>query len=303
MAKFSRFLLGGAIGAGLAFLLSRKDVRHRLMGGGQPQLPAANETAMGTATGSATTSVDLESRIEESRRQVEASLEEPFAKAVADEKEAEIMEAVIGEPAIAAPVEEDAGTAEAGAPPLVEEDIASDQMEEGPAETVEVTEASGESASGEVAETVVEEMLTEEEERPADVVVQEEAATAQEAPKSARVTPDESEAAAPVSVEDEFATLSTPAEGEPTMGESGDKAVDAPEPLAKPEPTRLDRDEMKKRIDETRARLKAKAFDAMVSGETFVTPDTGEPIKATEPGVEIDEETGDQINRSLKEED
>lgn len=262
MAKLSRFLLGGAIGAGLAFLLSRKDVRRRLMGGGQAQLPAAKETAMVAATGSATTSIDIESRIEESRRQVEASLEEPFALTVTDEKETEVMEAVIGEPAVAAPVEEAAGTEEAGAPSLVEE-----------------------------------------KEQPADAVVQEEAATAQETPKSARVRSDESEAAAPVPEEDEFAALSTPAKGEPTMGEPGDEAIGAPGPLAKPEPTRLDRDEMKKRIDETRARLKAKAFDAMVSGETFVTPETGEPIKAEEPDVEIDEETGNQINRSLKEED
>lgn len=264
MAKFSRFLLGGAIGAGLAFLLSRKDVRRRLMGGGQAQLPAAHEPAMGAANGSATTSLDLESRIEESKRQVEASLEEPFAKTVADEKNTEIIEAVIGEPAVAAP---------------------------------------GEFVSGETAETVAGEMLPGEEEQPADFVVQEEAATPQEAPKSARVTPDQPEAAEPASEEGEFTALSTPAEGEPAMGGTGAEADGTPEPSAKPEPTRLDRDEMKKRIDETRARLKAKAFDAMISGETFVTPDTGEPIKAREPGVDIDEETGDQINHSLKEQD
>jgi hypothetical protein len=40
MAKFSRLLFGGMVGAGLAYLFSRKDVRRRLMGGGQAQLPA-----------------------------------------------------------------------------------------------------------------------------------------------------------------------------------------------------------------------------------------------------------------------
>lgn len=302
MAKFSRLLLGGAIGAGLAFLLSRKDVRRRLMGGGQAQLPAAHEPAVGAAAGSATTSIDLEARIEESKRQVEASLEEPFTKTATDEKDTDNMQAVIGEPAVAAPVDEFAKTTETAAPTTVEEDVISDQTQEGPAEAVEVTEALKDSVSGETAETVAEDISTKEE-QPEDVVVDEDATAPGEAPKSARVMPDETEVDEPASDEGGFAALSTPAEGEPTMGDSGDEAVSTPEPPAKPEPTRLDRDEMKKRIDETRARLKAKAFDAMVSGETFVTPETGEPITASEPGVDIDEETGDQINRSLKETD
>ncbi|MFA5801087.1 MAG: hypothetical protein WC911_01280 [Thermoleophilia bacterium] len=302
MAKFSRLLLGGAIGAGLAFLLSRKDVRRRLMGGGQAQLPAAHEPAAGAATGSATTSIDLEARIEESKRQVEASLEKPFTKTAADEKGADTPEAVIGEPAVAAPVDEYAKTTETAAPPTVEEDVISDTTQEGSAEAVEVTETLEDFVPGETAETVVEEISIEEE-QPEDVAADEDTTIPREAPKSARVMPDETGADEAASDEGGFAALSTPAEGEPTMGDSGDEAVSTPEPPAKPEPTRLDRDEMKKRIDETRARLKAKAFDAMVSGETFVTPETGEPIKATEPGVDIDEETGDQINRSLKEAD
>jgi hypothetical protein len=61
---------------------------------------------------------------------------------------------------------------------------------------------------------------------------------------------------------------------------------------------------MRRRIDETRARLKAKAFDALVSGETFIEPETEEGSEKPEvAGVEIDSEIEQQIDRSLKEEE
>ena len=47
MAKFPRFLFGGVVGAGLAYLFSRKDVRRRLLGGGHPLLPAAPDPYAG----------------------------------------------------------------------------------------------------------------------------------------------------------------------------------------------------------------------------------------------------------------
>ncbi len=62
---------------------------------------------------------------------------------------------------------------------------------------------------------------------------------------------------------------------------------------------------MRRRIDETRARLKAKAFDAMVSGETFIEPETSEGGLETkhDADVSIDKDLEEQIDKSLKEQD
>lgn len=67
----------------------------------------------------------------------------------------------------------------------------------------------------------------------------------------------------------------------------------------------FDQEEMRRRIDETRARLKAKAFDAMMSGETFIpTEAEGREAKdeeAPQPGLE--KEVEEKIDESFKEED
>ena len=61
---------------------------------------------------------------------------------------------------------------------------------------------------------------------------------------------------------------------------------------------------MRRRIEETRARLKAKAFDSMVEGETMISK--GEDIKPAEgesSDLDIDSEIEDRIDQLLEEED
>lgn len=112
---------------------------------------------------------------------------------------------------------------------------------------------------------------------------------------------------------EEFSTLKTPAAGEPTLeeppvaaaGEEAEEAAAETEP-ARPEPSRFDQVEMRRRIDETRARLKAKAFDAMVGGETFIETEEkkGKQGEETEPSVDygLEEEVERQLDEELREE-
>ena len=61
---------------------------------------------------------------------------------------------------------------------------------------------------------------------------------------------------------------------------------------------------MRRRIEETRARLKAKAFDAMMSGEAaLLSRGSGEkPVPSTDDQG-LDEETDSVIDESLSQED
>lgn len=66
----------------------------------------------------------------------------------------------------------------------------------------------------------------------------------------------------------------------------------------------VDRDVMRQRIEETRSRLKAKAFDSMVEGETLIaTGDEGVSMgdNGGDPG--LDDETDEMIDQLLEEED
>lgn len=121
-------------------------------------------------------------------------------------------------------------------------------------------------------------------------------AVAEEAVETEDATTDE---------EGELTALGTPVEGEPTIGEETPVRTDAEAAAGGPVPSQIDRDEMRRRIDETRARLKAKAFDAMISGETFIEPETEEAVREKKSGSEarIDKDLEEQIDRSLKEED
>ncbi|MBI5869849.1 MAG: hypothetical protein HZB44_02660 [Actinobacteria bacterium] len=322
MAKFSRLLFGGIVGAGLAYLFSRKDVRRRLMGGGQGQLPAPGaprtnipvtvptpmaapveapaEAPAGAPAAapaeepvsespeseepvtSAIVAEDLEAQIEETRRQVEEHLEKPFAAP---------------EPAVpgTAISEEEVDTGEAPEI-LLEEEVISD------------TQATREELEEAEAEALTEAVETNGIEIPA----KEESAVL-EAEKTAGLeagVKPELEAEKTVQFEtqavpetDEFADLKTPVAGEPTTtGQEAGEAVLETE--TGPAPSQIDRDEMRRRIDETRARLKAKAFDALVSGETFIEPEPEAGREKHEAaGVEIDSEIEEQIDRSLKEEE
>ncbi len=286
MAKFSRLLLGGVVGAGVALLFSRKDIRRRLMGG-RAQLPAVTEPGpragmpttaaapMATAEPAAETTaepaaapmagptvapsitpaaapVDLESRIEETRRQVEERLENPLAPPVEVQEEIDVAEA----PEV-----------------LIEEEAAETPAAEAEAISEEEVPAVGESGGEEFISEEVEEIVA-----------------------SEMITPD---------VDEEIAALKTPVEGEPTMEDEAVVQEEKTEAAGGPAPSQIDREEMRRRIDETRARLKAKAFDAIVSGETFVTPETEEAgfEKSPEGGVGLDREIEEEIDKSLKEED
>lgn len=273
MAKLTRLLLGGVFGAGLAYLFSRKDVRNRLMGGGRPQLPSAEGPQVGfcpTATAPVSAPVDLESRIEETRRQVEEQLEEPVtAPAEATREEIDVAEApeiLLEVETIEAPVEENMAVETA---PEIEDTPAVESLETSNAVAEEAIETEG-------------------------VYVEEKAV-----PET--VTPAETAA----TEEGELTALGTPVEGEPTIGEETPVRTDAEAAAGGPVPSQIDRDEMRRRIDETRARLKAKAFDAMISGETFIEPETEEAVREKKSGSEarIDKDLEEQIDRSLKEED
>ena len=61
---------------------------------------------------------------------------------------------------------------------------------------------------------------------------------------------------------------------------------------------------MRRRIEETRARLKAKAFDAMMGGETaLLSRDSGERTVPSDNQTELDRETATKIEESLSQED
>ena len=79
-------------------------------------------------------------------------------------------------------------------------------------------------------------------------------------------------------------------------------------PAAEPAPAReggaIDQAEMRRRIEETRARLKAKAFDAMMSGEAaLLSRDSGDRAVPTGEDHGLDEETDSVIDESLSQEE
>ena len=78
----------------------------------------------------------------------------------------------------------------------------------------------------------------------------------------------------------------------------------APEPAAAREGGGIDQAEMRRRIEETRARLKAKAFDAMMSGEAaLLSRDSGDRAVPTGEDHGLDEETDSAIDDSLSQEE
>lgn len=183
MVKFSRFLLGGLVGAALGVLLAPKsgrELRQSLMGG-TPELPppAPESTTEPAGAVEPDPAVNLEARLEESRRQVEDELAQAIPAEPDTEEELEEIEA----------------------------------LDSGGDEVTPVNEAD----------------------------------------------------------------------------------------LAK---TQVDKDEMRKRIEETRSRLKAKAFDSMVEGETLMaTGDDSVPTGDAAEDPELDQETDEMIDELLEEED
>ena len=61
---------------------------------------------------------------------------------------------------------------------------------------------------------------------------------------------------------------------------------------------------MRRRIEETRARLKAKAFDAMMSGEAaLLARDSGEKPVPRDVDVPVDNDVAETLDESLSQDD
>lgn len=327
MPRFTKYVFGGVVGAGLALLFAPRtgrDMRRMLMGGGRPALPPPQPAAAPAPERTAPVrEVSLESRIEETRRQVESQLA-PAAPEIA----------------VAAPEGPAAAAPEAPAPPvpfegvveaeLIEEDFIVEEAPVEPAPEPEVKAAPEAEPEAGFPSEEAETRLAEEE----LAAAQAEAAAAEEASRlleaEAEAEPEagsqfaggqtlaelaqehdqmqagvEAEAAQErerlqAEAGDEFAALRTPAEGEPTMEPAA--AAEEPGEPERPQPSRLDHEEMRRRINETRDRLKAKAFDALVSGETFIETEADKDKMHDQPtGPRLAEDVEKQIDQSLKE--
>jgi hypothetical protein len=108
---------------------------------------------------------------------------------------------------------------------------------------------------------------------------------------------------APAPVEPAIAAVE-PAAAEPEAAPLADKVATPPAPPADEAPQGVDQAEMRRRIEETRARLKAKAFDAMMSGEAaLLARDSGERPVPRNADVPVDHEIAETIDESLSPDD
>jgi len=305
MAKFRKLLIGGVVGAGLAFALSRREVRKMLMGAGRKALPAAPETSgpsgyapykpatapppSATPEAPAAAPVDLDTMIAQTQAKVEEHVESFGAPAAADEALAQEAAWLEAPPAAEPVVEEPA--APVVPPQLLQE---SPFLEEPMVAPIAEPEAEAPVAEPAAEISPVEAPPAE---APVDLL----------GPAPAR--------GAGLS---DWESLQFPAAGEPTIESHSSIAeppVAAPEPPAAtpeppaaeaetPGPAGIDREEMRRRIDETRSRLKAKAFDAMVSGETFIDETEAEKAEShTEASSGLDADVEKSIDDSLREAD
>jgi hypothetical protein len=238
---------------------------------------------------------DLRVRIDETRAVVEGELAEPFAEVAAEvaveAQGAEIAEAVaeqaVVEAAVAEEVAEEAVAEEAVAEAIVSEAVAEEAL----------TEAA---VAEEVAEEAAAEAFAEEavaEEAVAEAIVSE--AVAEEAATEAVTAEIAVEEAAAEAVAEEAVAEESLAEQSEELTADASAAETAPR-----EGGSIDQAEMRRRIEETRARLKAKAFDAMMSGEAaLLSRDSGEKPVPTADDAGLDPETDTVIDESLSQED
>jgi hypothetical protein len=210
---------------------------------------------------------DLRTRIEETRRRIQRELDQPFAL------DTEV------------PVEEHAPTFTEHEPDETEAEVATPVEYGGYAEsTADEAEEVGESAAEVEAPAV--------------------------GGRSAPAVPDEEEFAPAVPDEQEFAAAvpdeeggeigpGDDAEAESTIGEPSMTVTDAE--------SQFDHDAMRRRIEETRNRLKAKAFDAMMKGESaLLARGSDSPASTMPPQVDtgaLDSEVAETIDTTLIEED
>ena len=213
---------------------------------------------------------DLRARIEETRRRIQRELDQPFAP----DTEVHVEEHA---PTFAEYPVDEAG-AEISTPVESEEEFST------PAEYVDYAESTVDEAE-EVRESVVEV----------------EAPAAVEEPDTT-VLPEEEEAAPVLRDEQGAETESADdAEIQSAVGE------DVPSMTAADEESQFDHEAMRRRIEETRNRLKAKAFDAMMKGESaLLARDFDSPTPGMSPEVDagaLDSEVAETIDTTLIEED
>jgi hypothetical protein len=319
------------------------EMRRMLKGHRRQAALPSPEAAAPTVTPEAVTEpVDLDARIEETRRQVEEELSQPYADTEAVITEEPETPSMVDEPAMTEPaVEVVEEVIEQPEPEVVDAEaemtsIADDitvlpvepEVEDVPPPIApeETTTEAGEddawdtdeedSWTAPAADTatdqepiIIDDGSTEDEDsgfyQVETEMVPEEPVELQEpveepVPEVAAVEPEVTTDAAE---ENEIDYLSTPAAGEPEIDEPA-----AVVPETETEPTQqetskadFDREAMRRRIEETRARLKAKAFDAMVQGESFIS--TEAEADGTGDAVDLDAEAEDAIEQSLREED
>jgi hypothetical protein len=316
MKRLMKILLGLSIGAALAILFAPKSgrkLREQLMGGATgkflPPAPVAfpepegeRPWDAGTVTaveeppvvepaiveeviatepedGGEATSEDLRVRIEETRAAVESDIAHPFSPVVVEEPVAE--EPVVEEPVVEEPVVEvvEEPVVEEPVAEVVEEPVVEEPLAEEP--VVEVVEEPV------AEEPVVEEPVAEE------PVVEEPEAEVVEEPVVEEPLAEEPVVEEPVAEVVEEPVVAEPVAEEPVVEE----------PAAR-EGEPIDQAEMRRRIEETRARLKAKAFDAMMSGESaLLSRDSGEKPVPKGDEVKLDGELESSIDESLSQEE
>jgi transcription termination factor Rho len=262
----------------------------------------------------------------------EAVAEAVVAEAVAEEAVAEaVIAEAVAEEAVSQMAVDDAVAEEAVAEAVVAEAVAEEAVVE-----AAVAEAVAEEAVAEavVAEVVAEEVVVEAvvaEPIVAEPVVDEpviEAPPVWDAPPAAETAVEEAPVVEVSPVEERAPVVAEPpaveelpvVEQAPAAGVAGLVAdIAAPaapvteppvadEPVAEETPERtggaVDQAEMRRRIEETRARLKAKAFDAMMSGESaLLSRDSGDKPVPSGEDVKLDAEIDSTIDESLSQED
>jgi hypothetical protein len=245
------------------------------------------------------TSEDLRARIAETRAAVETDIAQPFAVAVSD--------VVVGETVAEEAVVEEAVVEEA-APEEADQVVVEEPVLEGPEfhepfalpEPEAVVEAPPEEPQIEapVAEAPV-----------AEPPVLEESIAEEASPSAIAdgLAPDIT--SSPVALVAEEAPAVVVAVEEVRAEELLAEEPVAEEPAAEEEPAARDggtinQAEMRRRIEETRARLKAKAFDAMMSGESaLLARDSGEKPVPKGDDVKLDGELESTIDESLSQEE
>ncbi len=340
--KVMRFLLGLMIGAGVAVLFAPKsgrELRQQLAGGVgdrllgssatdvYPQPEVAEPDPGGVATAFAEPEVadpvvdeatvvaepaadeivpkpfpdwterpeasegdDLRERIDETRVAVQTELAQPFA----EESQGVVAEEAAAE-TVAEEADEETGAAAVEAVAAAEAVVAGAAEEKPTLEVAEPVEGAIEASAPLAAEAAEEPVV--DAAPPAEVAVV-------EGPDE--VVADEESVSGGAAVEKTPAE--TPAAEEAVVEPPAPVATEAPPEEPATETAReggaIDQAEMRRRIEETRARLKAKAFDAMMSGEAaLLARDSGDVPVPTSEEHGLDAETDSVIDESLSQED